>query len=395
MKVGVIVPRVQIQGGVERALLAIVTYLVVGSRQHMTPCEVVIGLNGSDAHLEGALRALRLPGVSLRRIRLAACSNSDAVELMTTAGKSLRVDIPSGPWCLVRDEVCDFLDADVWIQISTRTRADEQIAPVVPLRPLVVFPFDLLEVRGGAGFDDAEVMSSLRVIRAADNVAVSTDATFGDVIAFGGVPRSRMKKLPIEFHGVAAVDSPRLRHHEAAWGPYALWVTNGAPHKNHALTLDALRLAKQDCQDLRCIVVGFGSEIVIADLGDEYSPWVSAMGYVSDDELEALLSSARFLLHSAIGDNGSFTPLQAACSGTITVCADYPAMREVANERFLECLWFDPTDARHLSERLTLAWSEPHAYRDVLSRYRMLDVEQAASEWFQQWSKAAPVLPHA
>lgn len=385
MKVGVIVPRVEIRGGVERALRAIVTYLLLGSKQHMVPCQVVVGLNGKDAHLEGALRDLRLSGLSLRQVRLDGISHEEAVELTALSGVLLRNDIPPGPWCVVRDEVCDFLDADVWIQVTTRTRVDNHIVPLVPLRPVMVFPFDLLEVRGSAGLDDTEVMQSLRVTRAADSVAVSTEATLVDLVAFAGISRDRIKQLPIEYHDDSSGQRAHVHHHEAAWGPYALWVTNSAPHKNHVTTLSALRLAKDECPDLRCIVVGWGSEHIIADLDESFLPWVSALGYVTDQELEALLASARFLIHSAIGDNGSFTPFQAASAGTLTVCADYPAMRDVASQRGLGCLWFDPYDESDLAAKVVSLWSEEDGYHDLLSEYRRLDTHQAASEWFQRW----------
>lgn len=389
MRVGILLPRAHVAGGVKRAALMITELLVNGATQAGDEIDVVLGINGDPDSFLDDQRPLAAPGVSARGIRFRRVSEEQARSLVGVQGGSLPDDGDRGDWAVVLDESTGMLDCDVWLQLTTRVGGEDELLPIVPLRPVILIPFDFLEAYGFALASDDAWRGSRRVARSASRVLVSTAETGRDAIAYMGCHPHRVVLTPVEFftesHKCAQGSEPDS---DMSSRSYCIWVTNSSAHKNARRMLKALERVARTAPDFRCLVVGYGTQSLGSDVRVPLDR-VSLLGYVGDEDYCRLLAGSRFLVHGATHDNGSYAPLDAALHGVATVSSDYPAMREVAASLGLQCDWFDPLSIDDIERALEQAWLSAGVralQRPVLSH---CDLDVVSRRWY---SRVGPIL---
>jgi hypothetical protein len=385
LKIGLIIPNPAIAGGVRRAVESITRFLIIGAELNGETTKIVLGVNG-DSEKFSDIRDRHPHQIQLRDLTFEQLTEDDSARVLKAHGMGLPKGGIGGDWAMIRDDVCDMLDCDVWILISTRVISGDSILPLVPLRPVMLFPFDFLESYGLTKMAPSQVEGSARSARAASVVAVSTEQTRLDAIAYIGCKEDQILKTPIEFHtdfhtcGTLQSDPPSPESRN-----YCLWVTNGAAdHKNHSRTLEALDNAANAIPGFRCIVIGHsmtqipGESLQMRDSRE----YLLRRGFISDGEYCNLLAGARFVIHSATHDNGSYVPIEAAMHGVGTACADYPPMREIAESIGLTCEWFDPKSAKDIHRALIASWANPAADQDQQNRLLGLSLSDISQVWY-------------
>lgn len=389
MRVGVLLPRAHVAGGVKRATLMIVELLLSGASAQDQEISLVLGINGDPVTFLDGQRALPDPRITVRAIRFQKVSETEAQAVMSLQGDSLPDSGEPGRWAVVRDDGPDMLDCDVWLQITTRVGGESDVLPLVPVRPVVLVPFDFLEAYGFALPSDPAWRGSRRVVRSVSRILVSTSETGRDAIAYMGCPAERVVLTPVEFFREShSCEGQSESPATASRSTYIVWVTNASRHKNASRIVAALIRVARANPDFRCIVVGYGSE----DLADGIEiprEQVSLRGYVSEAEYCHLLAGSRFLLHGATHDNGSYSPLDAALHGVPSVCSDYPAMREVMRSAGLACSWFDPFDISDIAGAIERAWLHPGPPVGPASAVFPGDLASVSRRWF---AAVGPVL---
>lgn len=385
MKVAVIVPRGEVVGGVARAALAVCAHLRAGAAHLGDEIDVVLAVGGHQERWTREAERMLGPTVAVRSIRFERVDEETAEMVLAAGGRQVPDDAGPGPWAMVRDGAGDLDDCDVWLQVTTRVAVDDSILPLLPVRPVVLVPFDFLEAYGYTGMPPEAVEQSLRAARAAQSVLVSTMQAYGDAVAFAGCRVSQLVTTPVEF-AVPAGPGPDRHPDGVAEDPFCLWVSNSSPHKNHERTLDALASVARRHPDFRCVVTGYGVERRIDELAGGASgrpAYLDVRGFVTDSELAELMSKARFLLHSAVLDNGSYTPLEAAAAGCPVVSADYPPMREIATTFGLRCLWFDPWDVDEIARAVEEAWADASEFAGQEAAVAAATEQSVSEAWYR------------
>ena len=181
----------------------------------------------------------------------------------------------------------------------------------------------------------------------------------------------------------------------AASGPmagesYFLTVATIEPRKNHLGLLEAFRVARAAGFKLRWKVAGaFGqcAEHTVATLRAE--PGVELLGHVSDDTLEGLYRSARFVATPSHAEGFGFPPLEAMARGIPTICSTGSAFDETVGNAALRV---PPNSPRLWAEALqTLAGNTglQAQLRELgLERVRLFSLSSAAHSYVDAYQHA-------
>jgi glycosyltransferase involved in cell wall biosynthesis len=214
---------------------------------------------------------------------------------------------------------------------------------------------DLLPGRDGRIFRWAVPRS----VRQAARVIAVSERTRRDISRAYGVPESEIEVI---HHGVDRVFRPV----EAPTRDYALLVGAIQDRKNPLAALEAARAA-----GLPLVVAG---PLRDEKLGEKLAQGGARLrGYVDRRELAALYANAACLVFPSRFEGFGLPVLEAMASGTPVVCADEPALREVAGDAAVL------VDGNRLEEGIERALAERAALVQAgLSRARLFSWEQAA-----------------
>jgi len=129
---------------------------------------------------------------------------------------------------------------------------------------------------------------------------------------------------------------------------YLLAVGAFEPRKGVELLLEAHARARRD---------GLAAELVFAGTGPlETAPGVTALGYVTDEQLDALYADALALVSASREEGFGFPPLEALARGTPAVVPDLAPFRETLGDAALR---FPAGDAEGLTAALLRLEREP------------------------------------
>jgi glycosyltransferase involved in cell wall biosynthesis len=171
----------------------------------------------------------------------------------------------------------------------------------------------------------------------------------------------------------------RFRHLEEDERPYVIAVANAKKTKNLSLLVRAFALASRRGLRARLVLVGkcgaLARGIAAAGIAGE----TLLPGFVSDDDLLALVGHAALLVHPALAEGFGRPPLEAMALGTPAAVSDIPVMREITGDA---ALTFDPRDPDALADILVRVIADPNLQSDMSRRGR------AWAATFQ-WSRAA------
>jgi glycosyltransferase involved in cell wall biosynthesis len=299
--------------------------------------------------------------VSGRNIGLEVLDAESAQRAMRYAGHSDWV-ATSNQYLVPDDAMQSLCDCDLWIVISDRLSM-----PLLPIRPYVMTIYDFVQ-RYDAPTSRNDDISFVAAARAAERVLVTTRFTEQDALAYAGLSREKVFRVPMLVPKFPPLSGPP----RIAPNPYFLWTTNLGLHKNHYNAFCTLREYYEE-QDGRfdCYVCGVGTESLLtgehAHLerlkafvtgGTALSQRLRILGELSDMEYRRTLAGASFLWHPANVDNGTFAVVEAASMGVPSLSSRYGAMEEM-NENFkLHLTWMESPSPVDMAKRLK--WMEVH-----------------------------------
>jgi glycosyltransferase involved in cell wall biosynthesis len=212
----------------------------------------------------------------------------------------------------------------------------------------------------------------VRLICGSEGIFVTTPFTFENAIGFGGLPKWKIKLIPSllddfdeELDELPNPSLPKVFDKNG----YFIWSTNVNSHKNHKRILDALNDYYQGGGKIKCYVTGIGTDGFDPKSKDQDIAYVveirdmiranslldrniKFMGNMSKPAYLGLLKSARFLLHGALMDNGSFSVYDAAWMGVPSISSRYPPMEFMQDLLGLNLRFFDPYEPKTLLKLL-------------------------------------------
>jgi glycosyltransferase involved in cell wall biosynthesis len=174
----------------------------------------------------------------------------------------------------------------------------------------------------------------------ADLVITVSNAAADELVAYTDIPRDRIRVVPngVDLHAASEDDVRRVREQFGLGDkPYLLWVGSLEPRKNVGLLAQAFaRWAARSELEHRLVLAGPSgwvedeSETLapLRALGDR----VTSIGRVDDTVLPALYRGADLFVFPSRHEGFGIPVLEAMAQATPVLCADIPALREVAGE---------------------------------------------------------------
>jgi glycosyltransferase involved in cell wall biosynthesis len=371
------------RGGTLRGAKLVAEALWSGSLQAGEEADVVLGYPERPGDWEEDLA----PAIATRAFEWKILDAATAARAMHYAGH--RDWEPSATHYLTpEDNMRQFGDCDLWLIVSDRLRS-----PLLPLRKYVLLAYDYVQ-RYDPVFRTYADDNCIEAARAAARVFTTTRFTEQGALAYAGIPREKVVRLPMLMPDFG--DGCSATAGDTA--PYFIWTTNRAPHKNHENAARALEnyYAVLDGQ-LECHITGALTNSLLstdlpqlktlARIASECEP-VSAhlrvLGELPEPLYRRELAGAAFLWHPARVDNGTFSVVEAAAFHVPSLSSRYPAMEEIDAEFGLHLSWMDPRRPEDMARKLK--WMEMNAAsaRDRLpSRRELMDACRFAP--FEYW----------
>jgi glycosyltransferase involved in cell wall biosynthesis len=234
------------------------------------------------------------------------------------------------------------LGAHLWEQVVLpRVAGERPVLSLVNTAPVfarhgVVLVHDLAPLVGPHWFSREMRVYGQLVIAAARRAELVL--TVSDVIA--GELRARGVRAPISvIHNAVDLNVRAAEPADVAGAlqrlavrtPYVLFVGWADPRKDVATALAAHRLAAKTVPH-RLVLTGLAhrnfAPVVVPDLDT-----VIRLGYVTDDDLRALLSGAAALVYPSRYEGFGTPPLEAWSCGTPAIVSDIPVLRESTEGR--------------------------------------------------------------
>ncbi len=156
---------------------------------------------------------------------------------------------------------------------------------------------------------------------------------------------------------------------------YVLAVGNLHPRKNIPRLIRAVAAARKGgAGDLHLLLAGqrwwrsdhIDEAIEAADAGG----WVRMLGYVDDDVLPALYSSATVVAYPSLYEGFGLPVAEALACGSVVVASNTTSIPEIAGDA---AILIDPTDVRAMAEAIMLAATD-RGLRDELTKAGPLQV---------------------
>ena len=386
------------RGGVWEATKDLVHQLVEVNRErgclHLT-----LGLHPDQVDV----KSLESLGEDLRitRMRFTAI-NRDSIGTML-GGTPRRLMSSADPgFCFFSGGAEEGIRADAWFGLLDRFPL-----PLLPLRPYGVLIYDMLqrhlpEIFGPPGCDFFHWCKGgmIPTAKRARFVAVTTPQTQRDVMEEYGLPKQRVRLLPLgsdpDRRFAAVHPEPIAVPRE----PYILKVANAAHHKGAGVLLQAYAKLKQfGHQDLPPIVCcgsethrlssAFRGEIdhpngpriraLVPALGLKEGIDVVFLGFVTESQLKYLYEHSSVVVNAGKWDNGSYSLIEAAYFGKPVISSLYPAAEFICQRFGVQAKFFPIDDSDALAEllRQPLAQEAKSISREEIAdiRRRLADPE--------------------
>ncbi len=323
----------------------------------------------------------------------------------TGAGaEALRAD-GWGEWASIRALPCEdgqrlrrtFAEQALLPALARRERADvlHSLASVAPVRPTVPAAITLHDVtfirRRTFGAMTTKGMQEIisRAARGAGALLTASGAARDEICATLGLDPDRFSVVP---HGAgrpsAQTQEPSVAQarHRLAGARVVLCVAAKRPHKNQELLVRALRHLPEH---VVLVLAGHAEpyEQELRRLAEEegVGERVRFVGYVPDDELEALWRLSDCAAFPTLGEGFGLPVLEAMSRGVAVACSDIPVLREVGGDL---PEYFAPHDPMAAAAAIERAWGRPDP---ELGRRRAGEFtwESAAQGTFEAYERAA------
>lgn len=361
-KIAVILP-IEYRGGTLDTVKMYAKMLQLGAEKNQIELEVVLGHIDSHIYNDHDFDDLREMGISNRKFNWSKITKKQMVTLQKFLGYD--ASMTEEEYLVPNDGINNFLDCDLWFIVSDRLELT-----LAPIRPYVLLVTDYIQRYVPELFSDWYEHSFIQAVRKAELVLVNTPHTMNDCIQYAGVPKKKVKLVPL----VSEYLEMDISSDSITADDYFIWTTNRSVHKNHILTLEALIKYYENNGYLKCYVTGVDTDLfdIKKELNDDDENYylnkvraflkknvilknnVTFLGELPKKQYMQLLRNARFLLHSVIIDNGTFCAIEAAQVKTPTLSSDYPAMRYISERYSLNCQFFDPYNINDLYNKLMM-----------------------------------------
>lgn len=164
--------------------------------------------------------------------------------------------------------------------------------------------------------------------------------------------------------------------------PFIVYPTNLCVHKNLGMLLRALYLLRQDGFGIPLIITGPGTESIrgnVCAFGCEISgsgPNVLGLGYVTNDQIDALVQLAEATVSTSVYEAGNGPGLEAWLRGTPVVMSNIPAFTEHMEVLGVTAHLFDPYNAHDIARAIRfvlnnreVARSSAQLSKSLIERY--------------------------
>lgn len=151
---------------------------------------------------------------------------------------------------------------------------------------------------------------------------------------------------------------------------YILYPTNISPHKNITPLFPALHLLKQKGYAISLVLVGYGT----GHLNGRACPFglernvqyrdVFGLGYVSHEQIEALIQCARIVVSSSLYEAGNGPGLDAWGRGIPVAMSDIPPYREHLEMLGVKAKLFNPLSFQEIADRLEELLADPYQAKE-------------------------------
>jgi glycosyltransferase involved in cell wall biosynthesis len=160
----------------------------------------------------------------------------------------------------------------------------------------------------------------------------------------GVVPESGEHMLRVREAGVLSYGATAPR-------PYVLAVGSMNRHKNFQLVCDAARLLGDAAFDI--VVVGGGDARVYGNAQEPLPAFVKHLGYVADEDLNALYRHAACFVYPSRYEGFGLPPVEALALGCPVIASRLPAVQEACGDAVLYVSPDEPRELAALLERIT------------------------------------------
>ncbi|HYH59402.1 MAG TPA: glycosyltransferase family 1 protein [Thermoleophilaceae bacterium] len=183
-----------------------------------------------------------------------------------------------------------------------------------------------------------------RAARSAERVICISEFTRDDVARRYGVSEEKLRVI-------GAAPSLAIGTGEPPAGPYILAVGDLRRKKNFGRLVEAFGRLREDGLEQRLVIAG-------RDAGEAArlrAPGVELPGYVSDEQLDALMRGADLLVHPSLYEGFGLVIVEAMARGTPVAAARATALPETGGDA---ALYFDPLDVADIAATITRALGE-------------------------------------
>lgn len=372
-RIGIFLP-VYYLGGTLRAAKNLAKSIKFQANKNNDDIEVVFSCIKDRYDMESEFNDLNEMGISIRETTWRVFEKDELEVLKDILQLNVKLQYPE--YSMPQDGANDFLDCDMWIIIS-----DRLIAPVFPIRKHCIVVYDYIqryvpEIFGESSRSWKYNNTLMNNVRNADKVLVTTPSTYEDVLTYVGINKDNVINIPMDFEPLEYYQDNLIKKYDK--NDYFVWVTNGAYHKNHIKAITALiNYYEKYNGKLKVIVTGYNSDLfnfrkkyaIIEQLSlfeQKYIEKVRKLikdnpilhnniifvGNVSNNEYVSILVNSKFLWHTNVADNGTFSVIEAAYLNVPSLASRYNAM-EFINERFnINLTFFNPHDINDISNKL-------------------------------------------
>jgi glycosyltransferase involved in cell wall biosynthesis len=168
---------------------------------------------------------------------------------------------------------------------------------------------------------------------------------------------------------------------------YAIFPSNFWLHKNHTTLVKALRRLRQRGVAVPLVLVGDDSmadKALTRELERAKGEgWLWVLGYVTDEEVHALVSGASCLLFPSLFEGFGIPVAEALAVGVPVACSNVCSLPEVGGD---VALYFDPEDVESVAHTVEEIWENGHKDATLLLN------GQARSQRFNYLDSAAELL---
>lgn len=217
------------------------------------------------------------------------------------------------------------------------------------------------------------------------SVAVSSQHVKNRLIAHFGQRNTAAHVIPHAITPIPKLYSQSVSPALAGKVPsnYIIYPSNTSPHKNHNNLFMALARFK-DRKKYPLVLTGYLTETLqtpFPDANPELS-WIPTLlstmhtgglrvgsdvyplGFVSDQDIPALIKNAAALIMPSLSEGGGSYPVEEALRlGTPVLCSDIPVMREHMARHSAKIAWFDPHNPDSIVRALEELTANYSAYK--------------------------------